>query len=35
MKRLANRSSSGHIVVDVATDEEMRAFRAFNDSYAG
>lgn len=31
----AVRSLAGHIVAGVATDEEVKAFRAFSDSYAG
>ena len=29
------RSLAGHIVAGVATDEEVKAFKAFSDSYAG
>lgn len=29
------RSLASHIVAGVATDEEVKAFRSFSDSYAG
>jgi hypothetical protein len=34
-KAFVIRSLAGHIVAGVATDEEVRAFKAFSDSYAG